>query len=261
MGNEHSIPRARRHNRLSKPPRPNTTPAAGTPVHPAEPGDRSSVLIQQDGLGNNRYSITSQNAVVGYASPAANVADPFNDIVVPEKKRRMSLFRSKSSQAKIQQLDMSNGGNIENLPEPPVRKSVLRIPERWSRSNSLVGHLEPNFMPQAPINTSHRWSRSNSLVGHRDPNVMPPVPINTSHRWSRTSSLFADEEKESPEKYASPVPSRWSRSNSLVEKEMEADFKYEFIPPTPRVPVLRTPEQRAQQVERYAPQCEIQDFN
>ena len=188
------------------------------------------MLLQQvereDVLGTNRYSITSQPANLGPATPVAHMLDPMKDVAVPEKKKRMSLFRSRSSQTKVKQLDITSGVEIEQLSETPVRKPVLKLPERWSRSNSLVDQGENSYAP--------------------------PIAKNNPFRWSRTNSLVGDDETQSPEKYGSPaVPARWSRSNSLVEnQDIETAIKYEFTPPVPRVPVLRTPEQRAQ-VQRY----------
>jgi len=244
MGNEQSTPTTRRQNRLSKP-RTNTTQVTGTPLRPNELATRDSVVLQLegDGLGNHRYSSAASQAAISPAIPDVYIQDPMSHVVVPEKKKRMSLFRSKSSQAKIQQLDIANGVEIDRLNETPVRKPILKMPERWSRSNSLVDQGENSYAP--PIAKNHRWSRTNSLVGEEvKPSQEKYGSVAAPNRWSRSNSLV------DKEKYGSVVaPNRWSRSNSLVDKEKEVEVKYEFTPPIPRVPVLRTPEQRAQ-VER-----------
>ncbi|KAG9241523.1 hypothetical protein BJ878DRAFT_482859 [Calycina marina] len=206
MGNEQSTPATRRQNRLSKP-RTNTTTVPTT--RPTVQLNRRDSVLQQDGVGN-RYSVISNVAVVSQAEP-----DIEDENVVHEKKR-MSLFRSKSSQARasLQQLSIGSGVGIEHLNETPIRKPGIRVPERLSKGNSLVDQSENSYTSPASIVSGNNLTGTDGAVVEMD---------------DHNSSAFKK--------------GQWSRSNSLAE---DPALKYEFTPPIPRVPIMRTLEQRAQ---------------
>jgi len=135
MGNEQSAPAPRApRNKLSKP---RTNSSANTS------GSKSSGISKTQGrrnsqsdhvgISNNRYSTVSVDAVFGGAGEKRRDEST--------RRKRMSIFRLKSSQAKIQQLEVGSGVSIDYLdPE-----------DRWSRSNSVTEDLRDQRHYSAPV--------------------------------------------------------------------------------------------------------------
>lgn len=138
MGNEQSVPLGRRPpNRLSKPKTNNST---------------SNLLSL--GLSNPKLSnpATRKNSVASNSSPttktpynfvpiegfAGEAGDRWRDAQPTQQRKRISLFRSKSSQDKPK-LSLKTGLEL-NSPEPSPLSSIDRppLPTRW-RSNSERG--------------------------------------------------------------------------------------------------------------------------
>ena len=127
MGNEQSVPEPRRPaNKLSKP----RTSSSVPPTSRAYAGiNRRNSTLDNVGISSVQHSSLSVDAVAGEAGRGRTRE-------VPTQRKRMSIFRSKSSQARSQ-LDITNGVHIDYLNESPVRSPVDGL-DRWSRNSSAV---------------------------------------------------------------------------------------------------------------------------
>jgi len=137
MGNEQSAPAPRRPgNKLSKPKTNSSLPIRPTPA--AE--NRRSSVVNEVGISKIQYSSLSVDAVV---SEAGGKGDE------PTKKKRMSIFRSRSSLARASQLDIASGVNIEYLNESPTRSPAVGTDE-WSRNSSVVDFKQQQYYNAPP---------------------------------------------------------------------------------------------------------------
>lgn len=128
MGNEQSAPAPRGpRNKLSKP-RTNSSTNTANSKSPGPPSRRNSQL-NDVGISNNRYSTMSLDVDIGEVGEKRS-AEP--------QRKRMSIFRSKSSQAKVQQLEINSAVDIKYL-EPA---------DRWSRSNSRSNSVTEELRDQ-----------------------------------------------------------------------------------------------------------------
>jgi hypothetical protein len=122
MGNEQSVPVPRRPaNKLSKPKTNSRTPVILS---------RRNSVVTEVGSSKPQYSSLSVDVLV--------VGEPGRKRDESTSRKRMSIFRSKSSQPKIaSQLEISSGVNIEYLNESPVRSPAPNA-DSWSRNSSVV---------------------------------------------------------------------------------------------------------------------------
>jgi hypothetical protein len=132
MGNEQSAPAPRGpRNKLTKPrtnSSTNTTNGKGS-----APSSRRNSHSNLVGISNKRYSTVSVDRVVGEAG--AKKRDESTS------RKRMSIFRSKSSQPKVQQLDIASAADIDYLDPSP----------EWSRNNSVTEDLREQRHYSAPL--------------------------------------------------------------------------------------------------------------
>jgi hypothetical protein len=119
MGNEQSTPTPRggpRH-KLTKP-RTNSSANASNVKGSAPPSRRNS-QSNHVGISNNTYSTLSVDKVVREAGEKRDES---------KQRKRMSIFRSKSSQPKVQQLDIGSAANINYLEQSPLDNWTRNIP-------------------------------------------------------------------------------------------------------------------------------------
>lgn len=144
MGNEQSTPvaaagalaaeataRGTPRNKLSKPRTNSFANANGVPTNgktSASPSRRGSVS-GNGGLLNNRFSMVSID--VGEVADSLEGKGKVNTKEEPVKKKRMSIFRSRSSKAKVPQSEVNN----EVATSPEDKSPVKKI---WRRSNSVT---------------------------------------------------------------------------------------------------------------------------
>lgn len=198
MGQEHSVPAPRRvPNRLSKP-KTNTTGnmISKLPGPPSRQGSQSN----NSSPVNTRHSFWYNEAVVGEAQKPK-----------PEKQRkRMSLFRSKSSQAKQQNLTVDIGIEREFVDPSPVEKPVPARRHSKSRPSSVATIEEHSheFYSSRPPNYS-RMSLQN-LPYQQHQTRLPFVAEARSPRL-----LEQDPEQEPLSRYEDSEPQRvLPRANS-----------------------------------------------
>lgn len=178
MGNEQSVPEPRRPaNKLSKPRTNSSVPP--TSRTPAGINRRNSTLGNV-GISSVQHSSVSVDAVVGEAGRGRTKE-------VPAQRKRMSLFRSRSSQAKSQ-MDITNGVEIDYLNESPVRSPV-----QWSRNSSVV-ELKRECAPVQRLVPPHHFRTVQLIVNpaNHQPeqheclsNISPLMPnIKRDYLWS-----------------------------------------------------------------------------
>ncbi|KAH8594066.1 hypothetical protein B0O99DRAFT_595778 [Bisporella sp. PMI_857] len=162
MGNEQSAPGPRRQaNRLSKP-RTHSTAVPSNSRSPNPSSRRNSIL--QDVDNSNRFSTLP-------------VEEPRVKTVEEPKKKRLSLFRSKSSQSKDSQLDIKNGVHIDYLGETPVRA----VATNWSRTNSMVEYdRDTHYSAPIPRAPPQRLPSQNAPIQSRPP-VRVPTRVSLQH--------------------------------------------------------------------------------
>lgn len=140
MGNEQSTPTPRGpRNKLSKPRTNSSINASNVRGSVSAPPSRRNsqsnhVATSYTGVVNDTYSILSGEAVVGN--------DGEKKRGEPTSKKRMSIFRSKSSQAKVQQLDIGSAADIEYLDQGS---------ENWTRRTPVTEDLKENRHYSVPI--------------------------------------------------------------------------------------------------------------
>lgn len=148
MGNEQSAPVSRRlPNKLSKPKTNNTSTSTLLNVNskPSNPATRQNSVSTNSSPTKVRYSFTP---IEGFAGEAA---DRWKD--EPVQRKRMSLFRSKSSQAKPK-LHLRTGFD-PNSPEPsPISPLDQPLP-RWSslrdRGNPVSSEMSREDHYESPV--------------------------------------------------------------------------------------------------------------
>jgi len=75
----------------------------------------------------------------------------------------MSIFRLRSSQTKVPQLDIANGVDIKHLAESPTRRPV----ERWERSVSMVEVERERYIVTTPKPPVQRVPSQRASIGQR----------------------------------------------------------------------------------------------
>jgi hypothetical protein len=143
MGTEQSAPAPRGpRNKLSKP-RTNSSANTANSKSPGPPSRRNSQLNDVS-ISNNRYSTMSLDVVIGEVGEK-RIEEP--------QRKRMSIFRSKSSQTKVQQLEINSAANID----------YLESADRWSRinsrSNSVTEDLREQRHNSAPMQSMQPLQR------------------------------------------------------------------------------------------------------
>jgi len=157
MGNEQSAPAPRgARNRLSKP-RTNSSTNTSNSRNSAPPTRRNS-QSNNVGISNNRYSTVSLDVV------GAEAGERRWD--QPRHRKRMSMFRSKSTQPQVQELRIGSGVNIDSIDKIPV--------ERESKRSSIVEDPRDQWQYNAPVEryfdlrTSQKW-RANTVFSADHP--------------------------------------------------------------------------------------------
>lgn len=140
MGNEQSAPAPRGpRNKLSKPrtnSSANTSNSKGSGVTSRRNSQSEHVEVP-----SNRYSTISVDAVVGEAGEKQR--DP--------QRKRTSMFRSRSTQPKTQQLDIGSAANIDYIESPK---------EGWSRRNSVIQDAGEHRHYSVPVQRYESTRRS-----------------------------------------------------------------------------------------------------
>lgn len=197
MGNEQSTPAPRGpRNKLSKP-RTNSSANASSLKIGVTPSRRNS-QSEHVGISNNRYSSISVDMVTSEAAEKQ-----------PEgraQRKRSIIFRSRSAQPKVQQLDIGSAADIDFI-ESPV--------EGWSRRNSVIEDVGAHRQYSVPVQSTRppirtaRMSLQHVPYSQHHPRLSlvaeapSPQPDLTKER--RQSVL--PQEDSSP-KIADPLPAR-----------------------------------------------------
>jgi hypothetical protein len=131
MGNEQSAPALRGpRNKLSKP-RTNSSANTLNPKGSGVTGRRNS-QSEHVQIQSKRYGTISVDAVVGEAGE--KLRDPL--------RTRTGMFRPKSTQPKVQPLDIGSAANIDYIESPK---------EGWSRRNSAMDDLGEHRHYSVPV--------------------------------------------------------------------------------------------------------------
>lgn len=106
MGNEQSVPAPHRRpaNKLSKPRTNSSAPIPKSPI----PNSRQNSSLFLDSVGSSKVQTSSLSVNLDGQTGK-------------KKEKRTSIFRSKSSQAKVPQLEITNSANIDYLNDSPQR--------------------------------------------------------------------------------------------------------------------------------------------
>lgn len=144
MGNENSTPAPPRPaNKLSKP-RTNSSLPLRSPVPNSRRNSNLKESVSAFSKGQ-QSSLSVDNVVVDEDARKGGREAP------NKERKRMSIFRSKSSQARVSQLEIPRSHDIEFLDESPVRSSEAVVAEQWSRNSSVVEFQQQQHYNHAPM--------------------------------------------------------------------------------------------------------------